>query len=146
MFNYDTGVLAFMNGGWRSFRTTDGDASVGDDALHIERSPRKFLRRQRTRWRDGGRRGQVIAVGKLLGFVLTPLFAVYQVAIALGTTTEVVAVLSFCMVALSLVHFLWNQIRETRIELSAIESVALDETDPRTAIHTRHVRSSRSTR
>jgi hypothetical protein len=118
-----------MNGGWGSFRTVEGDATVGDDALHIGRSPRKFLRGQRTRWHDGGRKRQLVAVGKLLGFLLPLLFAIYQASAMLDTTIGTVAALSLALVALDPLHRLWKRTRSTRIELSTIERVALDETD-----------------
>ncbi|EMA38091.1 zinc ribbon domain-containing protein [Halococcus hamelinensis] len=117
-----------MDGGWGSFRTIDGSASVGDDALRIERSPRKFLRGQRTRWHDGGRKRQLVAVGKLLGFLLPLLFAIYQASAMLDTTIGTVAALSLALVALDPLHRLWKRTRSTRIELSTIERVALDET------------------
>lgn len=118
-----------MDGGWGSFRTVDGTASVGDEALRIERSPSRFVRGQRTRWRTGDRRQRVVALGKLLGFVLTPLFAVYQVSMALGTAAGTVAALPFGFVVLGFVQFLRERTRDTRIELSTIERVTLDETD-----------------
>ncbi|RJT05414.1 zinc ribbon domain-containing protein [Halococcus sp. IIIV-5B] len=118
-----------MDGGWGSFRTIDGTASVGDEALHIERSPRKFLHGQRAHWRDGGRKRQLVTVGKLLGFLLSLLFATYQVSTMLDTTVGVVAALSLAFVALDPLHRLWRRTRGTRIELSTIERVTLDETD-----------------
>lgn len=118
-----------MDHGWGSFRTTDGDVSVGHDTLDIDKTIGRFLRGQRSRWRNGDRRQQILATFKILGLLLTPLFAIYQLYTILGTPIGVAAALLLATVVLNLIVFWWQHSRETTIRLSAIENAALDTHD-----------------
>ena len=119
-----------MDHGWGSFRTVDGDVSVGHDVIRIDNAPTKFLRGQHTRWRNGNRGQRLAAVCRVLAFLWLPLYAIYQISTAFELSVGVAAALSFSTIAISLVGFWLKHLRGTEIRLSSVENVALD-TDER---------------
>ena len=114
-----------MDHGWGSFRTTEGDVSVGDEVLRIHRSPRKFLQGQRSRWRHGNRWEQLKAAARIVLFVLAPLSTFMQLHGAAGASIVIAALVSLGVVV-SLVGFWAKRVRGTAVPLSAIKDVTLD--------------------
>lgn len=119
-----------MDHGWGSFRTIGGDVSVGHDSIRIDRSPAKFLRGQRSRWRHGNRRQQLFATVKTLVFLVVPIYAVYQLSTISGTSIGVMAAVLIASVVFNLFAHWRRHSRTTTIRLSEIDTVALD-TDER---------------
>ena len=124
-----------MNHGWGSFRTTEGDVSVGDEVLRIDRSPRKFLRGQRSRWRNEGPEQRLKTVARLVLFLFLPLSTVMQFYGVAEVPVLATALVSLGVV-ISLVTFWAKRVRGTAVPLSAIEDVTLDTDDQElTIIH-----------
>ena len=118
-----------MDHGWGSFRTTEGDVSVGDEVLRIHRSPRKFLQGQRSRWRNGNRWEQLKATVQIVLFlVVVPLSASMQLYGAIGASIVIAALVSLGVVV-SLIGFWARRVRGIVVPLSAIEDVTLDTDD-----------------
>jgi hypothetical protein len=118
-----------MDHGWGSFRTIDGDVSVGHDSIRIDRSPVKFLRGQRSRWRHGNRRQQLFATLKTLVFLVAPIFAIYQLSTISGPSIDVMAAVLLASVVLNLFTHWRQHSRTTTIRLSEIDDVTLDTDD-----------------
>ena len=118
-----------MDHGWGSFRTTEGDVSVGDEALRIHRSPRKFLQGQRSRWRNGNRWEQLKTTVQIVLFlVVVPLSASMQLHGAIGGVHR-----DRCARLVGRRRqprrFLARRVRGIAVPLSAIEDVTLDTDD-----------------
>ena len=117
-----------MDHGWGSFRTTEGDVSVGDEVLRIHRSPRKSIQGQRSRWRHGNRREQLKATARIVLFLILSLSTAAQLYRITEAPTLLV-ILTVLGLAASLVTFWTKRIRGAAVPLSAIENVTLDTDD-----------------
>ena len=125
-----------MDHGWGSFRTTEGDVSVGDEVLRIHRSPRKSIQGQRSRWRHGNRREQLKATARIVLFLILSLSTAAQLYRITEAPTLLV-ILTVLGLAASLVTFWTKRVRGAAVPLSAIENVTLDTDDHRelTIVH-----------
>jgi len=117
-----------MDHGWGSFRTTEGDVSVGDEVLRIHRSPRKSIQGQRSRWRHGNRREQLKATARIVLFLILSLSTAAQLY-RITEAPTLLAVLTVLGLVASLVTFWTKRIRGAAVPLSAIENVTLDTDD-----------------
>lgn len=115
-----------MDQGWGSFRTTEGDVSVGNNTLQISKTPKKFLRGQLSHRQKGDHSQQIAAIFRIFWFLLFPLYTIYQLYMAFGMSIGVVASLSFITIATNIVGFWMKHFRGTRIQLSDIEDIVLD--------------------
>lgn len=125
-----------MAHGWGTIRTIEGEITVGDDAIRIHKSPRKFLQGQRSRWQNGTRWQQLMAAIGIGSLLLIPFFVVARLTSFSEMPVELVVYFSFVLVFFSVIPFWLRHFRETKIPLSAIEDATLD-TDERelTVIH-----------
>ena len=115
-----------MHHGWGSVRTTEGELSVGDEALHVSNAPRTFLRGQFARLRHGDRREGMVALFRIAGFLVLPLLVASRLYTAPWASLGLATVVSLGLAVLGLVPFYANHLRGTTIPLSAIEDVTLD--------------------
>jgi|AntDeeMinimDraft_5_1070356.scaffolds.fasta_scaffold22311_1 hypothetical protein len=124
-----------MNHGWGSFRTTEGDVVVGDEVLRIDRSSRKFLQGQRSRWRHGSHEERLKAAARIVLFLILFLSTASQLY-RITEAPTVLAVLAVFGFVAGLVGFWAKRVRGTAVPLSAIEGITLD-TDERelTIVH-----------
>ncbi|WP_380681287.1 hypothetical protein [Salinigranum sp. GCM10025319] len=115
-----------MHHGWGSVRTVEGELSVGDEALHVSKSPRTFLRGQFARLRYGDRWEGVAALFRIAGFLVLPLLVASRLYTAPWGSLGLAALVSLGLAVLGLVPFYANHVRGTTIPLSTIEDVTLD--------------------
>ena len=123
-----------MANGWGTVRTIEGEITVGDDVIRIEKSPRKFLQGQRSRWQNGDHWQQLKAVIGVWGLLLAPIFAVVQVT-SLSGMPETFFIYSLCIFVLFSVLPYWlRHFRDTKIPILTIEDATLDTDDRKLTI------------
>ena len=115
-----------MSQGWGTFHTTKGDVSVGDSAIRINRSPRKFLRGQLAQWRHGSIAQRIQALIRIIGFGSLPLFLVWSLSTAWEMPLGLALFFSLSLLLFSVIPFWSTHFRETTIPLSSIEEITLD--------------------
>ena len=118
-----------MGDEWGTVRTTEGELVVGDDALRIRKTPRKFLRGQAARWRRRGYREKVSGALKVAGFLFVPLFLAGRFYDLSGRSLDAFVVYLLLLSVLGVGQFWARHVRGTRIPFSAVEDVALDTDD-----------------
>lgn len=82
-----------------SFPTASGTVTIDDDALVVRRSPRRFLRSQVVRVRDGRLVHRFGAAVSIASIVLVPLFVFEATVDLLGATSVVEALIAGCIIA-----------------------------------------------
>ena len=119
-----------MSQGWGTFHTTEGDVSVADSAIRINRPPRKFLRGQLSCWRHGSNAQRIRALIRIISFCSLPLFLVWSFYTVSEMSLGLALLFSLSSLLFSVVPFWSTHFRETTIPLSSIEDITLD-TDKR---------------
>lgn len=116
-----------MSGRAWQFRTTEGLVTVERDAITIRSTPGEVLAGQWTRFRNGGATRRLKTVGRLFLLLTVPVTALQTLRELLDASVLWVATL-YVLVLGGIAYGFWaSYFRETTVELSEIESIALNE-------------------